>query len=61
MNTNKSTQTNLCPNCGTKGKKIIYGLPREEDWDKGLHLGGCIVSDSDPKYFCEVCNEGFGY
>jgi hypothetical protein len=37
---------------------IVYGLPTEKTMtkaEKGLvHLGGCIVSEDDPKYYCKI-------
>jgi len=35
---------------------IVYGLPTKKTMDKAkkglLHLGGCVVSDCDPHYYC---------
>ena len=37
---------------------IVYGLPTKKTMDKAkkglLHLGGCIVSDCDPHYYCTI-------
>ena len=36
---------------------IIYGMPSEKLWikaDKGkVKLGGCLVSDDNPKWYCK--------
>jgi len=35
---------------------IIYGMPTEEMMRKAelglVHVGGCVMSDSDPKFYC---------
>jgi hypothetical protein len=37
---------------------IVYGLPSEEMMKKAelglIHLGGCVISDSDPKFYCTI-------
>jgi hypothetical protein len=37
---------------------IIYGLPSKKILDKSkkglVHLGGCIISDCDPHYYCTI-------
>ena len=37
---------------------IVYGLPNQKTMKKAsngfVHLGGCIVTDCDPKYFCTI-------
>ena len=59
-----------CPNCkGTNVAEIMYGLPCHEfmeelgkDENKGKYaLGGCCVSDNDPKYSCNECGYLFGH
>jgi hypothetical protein len=53
------TRTDVCPKCGSNKDvmKIIYGLPSDalmEKANKGLvHLGGCVVSDCSPVYYCK--------
>ena len=51
-----------CPNCGnTKIATILYGLPAfDEQLEKGLNdgsirLGGCCITDDDPKWECAKC------
>ncbi len=60
----------ICPNCkGTNVSEIMYGLPSQEfmeelgkEENKGKYvLGGCCVSDNDPKYSCTDCNFVFGH
>ncbi|MCX6317063.1 MAG: hypothetical protein NTW29_07220 [Bacteroidetes bacterium] len=38
--------------------KIVYGLPRKKTLARAkkglLYLGGCNVSDCDPKYYCMI-------
>jgi len=50
-----------CPSCRTGSViSIIYGMPDYqllEQAEKGeIHLGGCIVSDNDPHYYCKECH-----
>ena len=37
---------------------IVYGMPTEEMMRKAelglVHLGGCVMSDSDPKFYCTI-------
>ena len=37
---------------------IIYGMPTEEMMRKAelglVHLGGCGMADSDPKFYCTI-------
>jgi len=39
---------------------IVYGLPSKKTMTKAkkglVHLGGCILSDCDPHYFCTIHN-----
>lgn len=52
-----------CPNCGSKNlAKILYGLiavdeELEEKIDNGkIKLGGCCVTNYDPKFECNDCH-----
>lgn len=57
-----------CPNCGKSWiAEILWGLPG--DYDKYLEeqierkeiiLGGCLVTDNDPKWKCNDCNHRWG-
>lgn len=52
---------NKCPNCGSKKTlKIIYGMPTHDTFLKAeegkIKLGGCLVMDSNPEYYCSECN-----
>ena len=56
-----------CPNCGsTNIAEILWGLPAfteklKERLDEGkVVLGGCCISDDDPKYECNECKHRFG-
>jgi len=57
-----------CTKCGsTNTAEYLYGLPKFDDNlqkeldEKKIVLGGCMVSDFDPKYKCNNCNADFGY
>ena len=57
-----------CPNCNKEWiARILWGLPA--DYDKYLEeqierkdiiLGGCLVTDHDPKWECNECNHRWG-
>jgi hypothetical protein len=53
------THTDTCPKCKSNKDviKIIYGMPNKKlmkQADKGLvRLGGCVVNDCFPKYYCK--------
>ena len=49
-----------CSKCGSeKVVPIVYGLPGpelEREWEKGaVELGGCIIRDNNPQYYCKDC------
>ena len=53
-----------CPKCGSLDVvPIEYGYPGPEMMDaaeKGLiELGGCCVTDDDPRKQCKACGEAF--
>ena len=52
-----------CPICNKTMVKIIYGEPDlklfERAEQKKVFLGGCLVSDNDPKYHCYICERNF--
>ncbi len=52
-----------CPNCGNKMVEIIYGMPDYETGEKAMrgeiYLGGCVISDHDPKYHCNNCRRSY--
>lgn len=57
-----------CPKCGGKSiAKYLYGLPHfndklEKELELGkIVLGGCMVTDFDPKYKCNDCKKDFGF
>ena len=52
-----------CPNCGNELSEILYGLINLDDdnlkkeiEEKKIILGGCIVREHAPKYYCRYCN-----
>ena len=55
-----------CPECKSKNVAwILWGYPNmdaiQEQLDKGeITLGGCIITDNDPKWECNVCNHMWG-
>ncbi len=57
-----------CPNCN-KGwiARILWGYPEDtESLEEALEkkeiiLGGCLVTDHDPKLECNDCNHRWGY
>ena len=56
-----------CPECGSNNiAEILWGLPAFTDelkkcLDEGkVVLGGCCISDDDPRYQCNECMSTFG-
>jgi transposase-like protein len=58
-----------CPNCKSTNVGVIFwGYPlvkNKEQFEKDLasgkiHLGGCCISDDDPKWHCNSCKNEFG-
>ena len=57
-----------CPRCGSKNvAEILYGMPAFDDEleariESGkVRLGGCCVTDHDPRFHCNKCHSDFGY
>lgn len=55
----KQSLTPICPyNHTDKIVKIFYGFPNKKMMKKAkkglIHLGGCIISNCDPQYYCIV-------
>ena len=57
-----------CVKCGSNNTAAyLYGLPIfDEALEKGLEersvvLGGCMVTDFDPKFHCNECDNDFGF
>ena len=52
-----------CPKCNNNLIEIVYGMPSSELFEaeeRGeVMLGGCCVSDNDPKYHCKNCDINF--
>ena len=52
-----------CPYCGIRLIKIIYGMPTEEIIEKSKReeviLGGCIIEENHPEYFCNRCKRNY--
>lgn len=50
----------ICPKCGSKDSvKILYGYPNGEaimlEAEGKMKLGGCLITDINPEYFCKDC------
>lgn len=57
----ESESVAICPQCGAHDVvEIVYGLPTDkltEAAQRGeVVLGGCIVTDNDPRWACKSCN-----
>ena len=49
-----------CPKCGSKNSvKIVYGMPSYELFQEAevgkVKLGGCVIIEDNPEYFCKDC------
>lgn len=50
---------NACPVCNKQDEviPIVYGLPDpilgEKEKQGKVQLGGCVISDSDPQWYCK--------
>ncbi|MCL2394530.1 MAG: hypothetical protein FWC87_07555 [Acidimicrobiaceae bacterium] len=46
-----------CPECGAEAVRIVYGMPGPqllEEMKAGrIALGGCVVSEENPKWACK--------
>lgn len=57
----KEVPVEVCPKCYSEKEviPIVYGYPGKalmEQAQKGLVLlGGCIVCDEDPRWYCQAC------
>ena len=55
-----------CPRCGSADQviPIVYGLPNERGFDAArrgeIRLGGCLVSEDSPAWWCRGCDREFG-
>lgn len=48
----------ICPRCGSKDIiPIQYGLPPKEPC--GKKVGGCIIREDNPKWYCINCKNEF--
>ncbi len=57
-----------CPNCSkTWIAEILWGYPADMELIEGelgrkeIVLGGCLVTENDPKWECNSCNHRWGY
>ena len=57
-----------CPKCGrTNVAEILYGMPAFDDELEArikagkVRVGGCCVTDHDPRFHCNKCHSDFGY
>ena len=61
----KYQQTTIkCPKCGSRRvAPILYGMPAfDEEMEsklahKEIYLGGCMISETNPKYHCFTCGK----
>jgi len=57
MSDMKTTVDRRCPECGRVLIPIAYGYPSQSTFeasDAGLiRLGGCVVTQADPQWWCE--------
>jgi len=54
----------ICPyDHADKIVKIVYGYPNKKTMAKAkknlIYLGGCIISDCDPRYYCTIHKKEF--
>ena len=66
-NTMKKEERPICPYCKSKNTAIImYGeINVSEKLEKAMEngeviMGGCILSDDSPAFYCNDCEESFG-
>jgi len=51
--------TKKCPTCQSNDQvvPIMYGMPgpkmQDDHFAGKIHLGGCVISENDPKWFCQ--------
>lgn len=50
----------VCPSCGSRNViKILYGYPTGEalfmEAQGKIKLGGCLITDINPEYYCNNC------
>ena len=58
----------ICPECKSKNVALIFwGYPgdynetmQQQVEKKEIVLGGCLVTDHDPEWECNVCNHRWG-
>lgn len=55
----------VCPKCGSKNTvRIVYGYPSKKTLEIAKNskviLGGCIISDNDPAWHCNDCQNRWG-
>ena len=55
----------VCTKCGSKNTvRIVYGYPSQETLEIAKNgkvvLGGCIISDNDPVWHCNDCQNNWG-
>ena len=65
MVSKKKRRVNICPECGSGDIiPILYGMPalsaRKREEEGKLYLGGCCITEDDPKWHCKKCATQFG-
>ena len=63
MTTQKTAPS--CPRCGAAAPlPIAYGEPTAETFEAAkrgeLALGGCVVTENDPAWWCRACEHEYG-
>lgn len=52
-----------CPICKSNMVSILYGMPSSEAIEKAerqeLFIGGCMITNDNPKYHCYKCQKSF--
>lgn len=54
--------TPRCEDCGAQMKRIIYGLPSRELFENpNFIIGGCLMSEENPRWACVACPDEEDY
>ncbi|SEF52129.1 hypothetical protein SAMN04489712_101293 [Thermomonospora echinospora] len=61
-----TSQRPACPHCGEQPIPIMYGYPAnmavafEAERRGEIVIGGCVVDDDNPIWFCRACGRRYG-
>lgn len=54
--------TPRCEDCGSKMKRIVYGLASPEVFENpNFIIGGCLMSEDNPRWACTACPDYQGH